>query len=119
MCPNRGARQNGGLFLGFPLNQPQKPTLKIHMQLFHEGVQPAASLAGLSWAAGITRVRGLREVYWLMRLHGDGLQSFVYGVGTARPQGLHPLPLGQRATVNTTGLGVRHHFWRAHRFGGK
>ena len=43
-----------------------------------------ATSSGRSAAEEYQRTLGaLFAVYWLMRLHGDGLQSFVYGVGPA------------------------------------
>mmetsp|Transcript_61505 Transcript_61505/g.144061 ORF Transcript_61505/g.144061 Transcript_61505/m.144061 type:complete len:1178 (+) Transcript_61505:48-3581(+) len=54
------------------------PELQLFMATENE-----ATSSGRSAADEYQRTLGaLFSVYWLMRLHGDGLQSFVYGVGT-------------------------------------
>lgn len=53
------------------------PELQLFMATENE-----ATSSGRSAADEYQRTLGaLFSVYWLMRLHGDGLQSFVYGVG--------------------------------------
>lgn len=55
------------------------PELQLFMATENE-----ATSSGRSAAEEYQRTLGaLFAVYWLMRLHGDGLQSFVYGVGPA------------------------------------